>query len=446
MFFFGESESKRARKQAEQLVMMADKVDAYRQDIVPAKALEAMRAARARLQKLFDGKAPAGQLDHASEELHAAMLPCGGDLYPVTFWSDNIETVVAMGILMLGIRAFFLEPFEIPTNSMYPTYYGMTPYVYQLDGPSPSVAEQAWHFVKDGAVLYDVRAPAAGEIVLPVQIRADRDGNEVLQAISQNTTVQKWSGLWIFPSVESEYSIFTGQQAVPVVVPTDFDSGVFEAFLRTYFPKIWAQSWNNPTQLFTSLRDGGYLRRDDAGRTFLDTGKAAQAGDPVLRFDLRSGDKLFVDRFSYNFITPKPGDPIVFRTGDIPWLVDLARSNHSDDDECYIKRLVGLPGDVLEVHAPVLYRNGAPITGAAAFDKNARQADSYPGYTNLLAVNQGITAQLGEPVPPGYFFAMGDNSPESLDSRFWGGVPAHSVVGRALFIMYPFTDRVGWAR
>jgi signal peptidase I len=108
-------------------------------------------------------------------------------------------------------------------------------------------------------------------------------------------------------------------------------------------------------------------------------------------------------------------------------------------DQYYIKRLVGTPGDVLEINRPVLYRNGAPITGDDSFDKNARQAERYPGYRNEGRMQLGVKVT----VPEDEFLALGDNSASSLDGRYWGTIPAKDVVGKPLFIYYPFTRRWG---
>ena len=180
------------------------------------------------------------------------------------------------------------------------------------------------------------------------------------------------------------------------------------------------------------------------GQLYVTTGKIVKTGDAILNFDLRTGDMLFVDRISYNFIAPKPGDPFVFHTGGIEDLwTNLPDGSRVHEDQYYIKRLVGAPGDVLEVRPPVLYRNGKPNTGAAAFDKNARQEGNYPGYN----FGNGTTSHLrpGETytVPAGHYFPMGDNSPTSYDGRYWGAVPAQNVVGRAVFIIYPFSSRWG---
>jgi signal peptidase I len=128
------------------------------------------------------------------------------------------------------------------------------------------------------------------------------------------------------------------------------------------------------------------------------------------------------------------GSGFVFRTGAIAKINVPDENGVIPPETFYIKRLVGTPGDTLQVREPVLYRNGAPITGAPSFDKEARRSDRYPGYRALhdLANSQTVT------VPPGDYFAMGDNSPNSYDSRFWGFVPAASVIGRPLLIYYPF--------
>jgi signal peptidase I len=108
-------------------------------------------------------------------------------------------------------------------------------------------------------------------------------------------------------------------------------------------------------------------------------------------------------------------------------------------EQYYIKRLVGTPGDLLEIRESTLYRNGEPIRGAKAFAGNAKREGNYSGYRpgGILTAGQTYT------VPQDFYIALGDNSANSQDSRYWGGVPAKDVVGRPLFIYYPFTKRWG---
>ena len=171
---------------------------------------------------------------------------------------------------------------------------------------------------------------------------------------------------------------------------------------------------------------------------FVRTGKTVRAGGRVLSFDILTGDQLFVDRVSYHFVRPQVGDGFVFRTDNINshYMQDAAGRQL---EQYYIKRLVGTPGDKLEIREPVLYRNGKPITGSKAFNRNATREGNYPGYRAGGILAEGATFT----VPEDSYIAMGDNSANSQDSRYWGTVPAKDVVGRPLFIYYPFTKRWG---
>ena len=203
-------------------------------------------------------------------------------------------------------------------------------------------------------------------------------------------------------------------------------------------------------------------------------------GDVALAFDILLGDALFVDRMSYNFVTPKVGDPAVFRTASID---DYNRKLGTEvrsfigEDKYYIKRLVGEPGDSLEMIVPdeiftngtdvrkgtpgVLYRNGEPIHGKDSFEQNrlrtvqlsknpnAENESGYPGFraegllTNRSSIKVPSKTDPDNPTGLNGYFAMGDNSTDSLDGRAWGFVPENEIIGRALLVYYPFTKRWG---
>jgi signal peptidase I len=203
-------------------------------------------------------------------------------------------------------------------------------------------------------------------------------------------------------------------------------------------------------------------------------------GDIPLAFDVLLGDALFVDRMSYNFINPKSGDPIIFKTAGIDAFnreLNTEVRSLIGEDKYYIKRLVGEPGDTLEIRVPesvftngtdvrkgvpgVLYRNGKPADSHLACLQNNQQAetfahsphlmheDGFPAYraegllTNrsLLKVPERNDPQ--NPTQKNGYFAMGDNSTDSLDGRAWGFVPEDELIGRALFVYYPFSNRWG---
>ena len=154
--------------------------------------------------------------------------------------------------------------------------------------------------------------------------------------------------------------------------------------------------------------------------------------DRVLVFRCSYGLRLpFIDRYVARWSSPKRGDVIVFTSGDIPQL---------QPPRDLIKRLVGLPGDTIEivpegagdfpgaVRSGRLYINGAPATEPAFAERRYSARGEFG--------RQAIT--LG----PGEYFALGDNTEHSNDSRFWGPVPEDYVLGHALCIYWP-PNRIG---
>ena len=125
-------------------------------------------------------------------------------------------------------------------------------------------------------------------------------------------------------------------------------------------------------------------------------------------------DKIFVDKLSYRFHLPERGDIIVFK-----YPLDRKKD--------FVKRLAGLPGDSLEIRKGVLLVNGKPMT-EPPFSKNT--------YYNVEDWQFGKSGQVIQ-VPAGNYFALGDNSAHSADSRQWGFVPKKDLVGRAFMIWWP---------
>jgi signal peptidase I len=159
-----------------------------------------------------------------------------------------------------------------------------------------------------------------------------------------------------------------------------------------------------------------------------------RSGEVIARGAVDTGDQVFVDKFSYNFVKPHRGDVFVFRTKNIP---DIG-----DQTQFYIKRLAGLPGDKLQIAPPRLFVDGTVAEGFG-FQRVMGARDGYRGYTSK--------GHLSDPskifaVPKQTYFAMGDNSENSFDSRYWGPVPERNLVGRGLFVYWPFVPHWGLIR
>jgi signal peptidase I len=429
VFGFFASNERKMRENAENWLQLADKVFSYRRDQLTGIQIRDLREKSADLRFKLKQRADAGRLKLGIESLEGALQQVGGTFYPKSAIVENVEFFMVAAIIVLGIRTYFLQPFKIPTNSMWPSYYGMTPQVFKQRADEPGVFPAAVRFLAFGARPHRLDAPAGGEILVPI-------GGAERRGAVHSSIVDGHSWL-VFPTKVREYTLLVGDEPVTVRVPMDFDFDwlVFEAFFshgEAYDPEAF-YSW---VRRKVSAGDGVVQVVDGERLLCLQTGRRVEAGERVLAFDLMTGDQLFVDRFSYHFVRPPVGSGFVFRTGNIPGIVA------TDGDQYYVKRLVGRPGDTLEIKDYRLYRDGNPITGASAFEKNARREGDYVGYRNVggLAVGRTMT------VEPHSFLALGDNSANSKDGRYWGFVPEKDVIGRPLFIYYPFTRRWGPAR
>jgi signal peptidase I len=119
---------------------------------------------------------------------------------------------------------------------------------------------------------------------------------------------------------------------------------------------------------------------------------------------------LIIDEATYHFHAPHRGDVIVFRYP-------------RDPSQFFIKRIVGLPGETVDIHGSnvsITKPNGDILT-----------------LDETYVVNQGNGGDQSYTVPQNSYFVMGDNRPESSDSRAWGYVPRANIVGRAFMRLLP---------
>ena len=132
---------------------------------------------------------------------------------------------------------------------------------------------------------------------------------------------------------------------------------------------------------------------------------------------LETGDRLVNEKISYRFTSPKFGDIVVFQPPP-----ELQSRGYSQD-QAFIKRIIGTPGDTVKIDDGKVYLNG-----------NILQED-YIKEPPLQAF------QLVR-VPQNQYFMMGDNRNDSNDSRYWGFLPKKNMIGKAIFRFWP-PGRIG---
>lgn len=143
-----------------------------------------------------------------------------------------------------------------------------------------------------------------------------------------------------------------------------------------------------------------------------------------MRMTLIEGDLILVNKFIYGakipftnmrlpaLRPPKRGDVIVFIYPE-------------DKSKDFIKRLIGLPGDLIEIKGGSIYVNDKPA--------------AEPIFNQIYYYNRGQFGALGQKivVPADSYFVLGDNSATSKDSRYWGFVPKNNLLGEAMIIYWP---------
>ncbi len=132
---------------------------------------------------------------------------------------------------------------------------------------------------------------------------------------------------------------------------------------------------------------------------------------------IQPNNYLIINKIPYMQGTPEYGDIIVFEA-------DIAYDDGDEKD--LIKRVIGLPGDEIEVSDGIVYRNGEPLVEPYIFGGET------PGEMSAVTVSDG------------HIFVMGDNRPVSLDSRdpSLGEIPVEDVMGKASLRLFPF-DEIG---
>lgn len=157
---------------------------------------------------------------------------------------------------------------------------------------------------------------------------------------------------------------------------------------------------------------------------------------------LEVGDFILVNKFAYGVRLPVIGSKVI--PVDDPERGEVMVFIPPHDDRYFIKRVIGLPGDMILIENNQVYINDEPLSREFVTNQETIQRMMFSLYeekigdlTHLVRVAQPAT-QYGRHfayrVPEGHYFMMGDNRDNSLDSRAWGPVPEENIVGKAVAI------------
>jgi signal peptidase I len=300
--------------------------------------------------------------------------------------AENIEVIIVALAVAMGIRTFFLQPFRIPTGSMQPTLYGV-----QIEDVQYATATGSDAGGIDGGGL-------------PVRPLMDR--------FPMNLTGWAVYGRG-YVEVKAKVSGTVADMRVPI--PGE----------DAYFILVGGVRHQVRDKMPLRVQPGQFVRR----------GEVLASGRVTI------GDHVLVNKVRYNFQRPRRGDITVFETHDIPY--------PGLQGAFYIKRLVGLPGERIEIRPPHLIADGAVVTEPEAFRRMVEDTAHYAGYIRaspswprpkLMMEGDAIALARDEYLP------LGDNTRASLDGRYFGGVRRAALVGPASCVYWPFSERWGWTR
>lgn len=311
---------------------------------------------------------------------------------------EMVESFFVIMVVFLGLRTYYIQPFRIPTGSMQPSLNGII--VHPVE-KIPSLARQAWDMVTLGSAYVEATAD------IPKSITHIEDHPKYLLFTETTLTFSDGSTVDI-PSAK----------------------GAVIQYLRDQ---------GKLTETPQGLRLGSY-----------------RAGETIIRARVDAGDMILVNRVAYHFRQPRRGETFVFDTRGINTAMQSPSAVRMSDQHAgthYIKRLCGLPGDQLQVVTPYLLVNGT----AAQEPTIARVAAGNPpfnkeGYQCLERKTQPLAfmtdwgpVHLQKTKNPAMreYAALGDNTTNSLDSRYWGPVRQFNIIGPACFTLWPFTEHWG---
>ncbi len=429
-----------ARRRARAVLSERSAFLSLQSDILPDAERSALAASLRRLAKACRRGTAPEETAAALSEVDAATSAASAVIPANRFAAiaPFVETVVVVLGVVMPLRAYFFQPFKIPTGSMQPTLFGI--HAEDADGPGffdSCKPLQVLQWAVTGRWYRDVTARADGTFVV---------STDHLRAPG--------------------YNLFT-LAGETFKVPSDVLVRHERDMLRISDPMP-----DNPSTARTELLRGRVRR-----------------GDRVWSGYVVSGDQVFVNRLLWYLRPPKRDEVVVFSTfaqtislesasGAETRAAEAARRGESllsvplwgfsldyrahpirglPPWQFYIKRCVGLPNESVSVDPPRILADGVPVSsGLPGMERveAMRESPSGPAYAGYRNTGDPELGRLANPRTPlgragdsirtgdGYL-PMGDNTLNSYDGRYWGPVPRRQMLGPGAFAYWPVSVRWG---
>ena len=378
----------------------------YKKDLLSSEQIASLQSTQQELRKALKAKEAKlcfGLIKKLQKQLSQTLVA----YQPLKGLDENLFSLFVSLIVVFSIRAYFVQPFRIPTGSMQPSLWG-------IHGKSlaakewPSLKTRALQKITRGRSYFSITSPQADKII----------------KIQEKTRFLILFG--------SEITFASGRtQRIPIGLGSLLNEFGFRKTIQSRAKK-------SPIPKGKSIIFPG--------------GIFVHAGETLLSGFADSGDLIVVNKVSYHFRKPTRGEVFVFKTFGMQKIAQNFGSQGAGSH--YIKRLGGVPGDEVQIQQSKLYINGK-VAAEPGFVKVMERKGLYAkslGYSGASANSrfQGeaflpaakpetkrLLNALGKPQFFEYI-ALGDNTKNSFDSRYWGTIPQQNLMGPAILSLWPF--------
>lgn len=318
----------------------------------------------------------------------------------ITNFIINIKFLFYTILISFFITNFIIKIFFIPTNSMYPNFHGKKCIIYTCISQLPNTNKILKRYILLGSKHNLIKSDLSGN----VNIKINSKGELIF-----NTKK-------LLYNISNELILLVNKIKINIKFPIEFEqieyliSKIYFFKLENNFESIVKYSIKNR---FLCLLEN---------EVFLKTNKNIKKNETLFAFDILNGDFLLGNLFIYKIINPNIGDCIIFYNKNIR---NLNFYNKINNKFFFLKRLIAISNYYIEFKSflsNIKYKN-------LLLKKNKINNVYYPKWS--FDIKEKLI------IPKNFYYYLGDNSLQSLDSRFFGFVNKKSIVGKLSIIFYP---------